>query len=209
MVATSERHDETSLHMVPPPGVEPGGVCDSETRHWFARPFNFRRETTTVCEKRGNRGPPRYVSVSDGKTLTQHWPEDDKYSVCPYPQQFGPAIHFAVEWPRVEGSVAIGDDGKPRHTLEVAGTEEVSGRKTWVVERTPIGELEISARIRGFEGVSRFWLDAETFLPLKREYYLDDGSLLWRETVTEISYNVPLNGPLFELPLPPGIDPIC
>jgi outer membrane lipoprotein-sorting protein len=57
------------------------------------------------------------------------------------------------------------------HTL-VSANETVDGREAWLISSTPVDE--------DYDGFAekKSWIDKETYLPLKEEYYDEDGELI-------------------------------
>jgi outer membrane lipoprotein-sorting protein len=61
----------------------------------------------------------------------------------------------------------------------VVGTEEIEGRKTWV--------LELTAKVEDVAYAKRkIWIDTERFVPLKEELYAKSGQLLKRTTLSDV-----------------------
>lgn len=73
------------------------------------------------------------------------------------------------------------DDRKLTETYnaKVVGTEEIDGRKTWV--------LELKAKVDDVAYASRkLWVDTGRFVPLKEELYAKSGQLLKRSTMSNV-----------------------
>ncbi|MBW6534989.1 MAG: outer membrane lipoprotein-sorting protein [Mariniphaga sp.] len=73
------------------------------------------------------------------------------------------------------------DDRKLTETYNatVVDTEEIDGRKTWV--------LELKAKVDDVAYASRkLWVDTERFVPLREELYAKSGQLLKRSTMSDV-----------------------
>jgi len=73
------------------------------------------------------------------------------------------------------------DDRKLTETYNatVIGTEEVDGRKTWV--------LELKAKVDDVAYATRkLWVDTERFVPLREELYAKNGQLLKRSVMSDV-----------------------
>jgi outer membrane lipoprotein-sorting protein len=73
------------------------------------------------------------------------------------------------------------DDRKLTETYKatVAGTDEIDGRKTWV--------LELTAKVSDVAYASRkLWVDTERFVPLKEELFAKSGKLLKRSRLSNV-----------------------
>lgn len=73
------------------------------------------------------------------------------------------------------------DDRKLTETYNatVIGTEEVDGRKTWV--------LELKAKVDDVAYATRkLWVDTERFVPLREELYAKSGQLLKRSVMSDV-----------------------
>lgn len=65
------------------------------------------------------------------------------------------------------------------YNANVIGTEEMDGRKTWV--------LELTAKVENVAYAKRkIWIDSERFVPLKEELYAKSGQLLKRTTLSDV-----------------------
>jgi len=65
------------------------------------------------------------------------------------------------------------------YDAKVTGSEEVDGRKTWL--------LELTAKVEDAAYYSqKIWVDCERFVPLKQELFAKSGQLLKRTTLTDI-----------------------
>ena len=68
---------------------------------------------------------------------------------------------------------------KDLYNSVIAGSEEVDGRKTWVVELTAkVEDIAYAKR--------KIWIDAERFVPLKEELYARSGQLLKKSTLSDV-----------------------
>jgi len=73
------------------------------------------------------------------------------------------------------------DDRKLTETYDaiVTGSEELEGRKTWV--------LELTAKVDDLAYASRkLWVDTERYIPLKEELFAKSGKLLKRSVMREV-----------------------
>ncbi|MFW6289423.1 MAG: outer membrane lipoprotein-sorting protein [Mariniphaga sp.] len=73
------------------------------------------------------------------------------------------------------------DDRKLTETYdaEVTGTEEINGRKAWV--------LELTAKVDDAAYASRkLWVDAERYVPLKEDLFAKGGQLLKRSVMSDV-----------------------
>ncbi|MDD4108821.1 MAG: outer membrane lipoprotein-sorting protein [Prolixibacteraceae bacterium] len=73
------------------------------------------------------------------------------------------------------------DDRKLTETYNatVIDTEEIDGRKTWV--------LELKAKVDDVAYATRkLWVDTERFVPLREELYAKSGQLLKRSTMSDV-----------------------
>jgi outer membrane lipoprotein-sorting protein len=73
------------------------------------------------------------------------------------------------------------DDRKLTETYnaKVTGSEELEGRKTWV--------LELTARVDDLTYASRkLWVDAQRYVPLKEELFARSGKLLKRSIMSDV-----------------------
>jgi len=73
------------------------------------------------------------------------------------------------------------DDRKLSDTYDavVTGTEEIDGRKTWVLELTAKVEDVAYAR-------RKLWVDVERFVPLREELFAKSGQLLKQSTLSDV-----------------------
>ena len=66
------------------------------------------------------------------------------------------------------------------YSAAVAGSEEVDGRNTWI--------LELTAKVTDVAYYRRkMWVDAERYVPLKEELYARSGQLLKRTTLSDVT----------------------
>lgn len=73
------------------------------------------------------------------------------------------------------------DDRKLTETYDatVTGSEELEGRKTWV--------LELTAKVDDLAYASRkLWVDTERYIPLKEELFAKSGKLLKRSVMSDV-----------------------
>ena len=61
----------------------------------------------------------------------------------------------------------------------VSGSDEIDGRKTWILELTAKVENVAYAR-------RKIWIDSERYVPLKEELYAKSGQLLKRSILSEV-----------------------
>lgn len=65
------------------------------------------------------------------------------------------------------------------YSAEVTGTEQVDGRKTWI--------LSLTASVSNVAYYSRkMWVDTERFIPLREELFARSGQLLKRTTMSDV-----------------------
>lgn len=65
------------------------------------------------------------------------------------------------------------------YSARIAGSEEINGRKTWV--------LELTAKVDDVAYASRkLWVDSERFVPLREELYAKSGQLLKQSTMSDV-----------------------
>lgn len=65
------------------------------------------------------------------------------------------------------------------YSAVVAGSEEVEGRKTWI--------LELTAKVEDVAYAKRkLWIDSERYVPLKEELFAKSGQLLKRSSMSEV-----------------------
>lgn len=74
------------------------------------------------------------------------------------------------------------------HAYELLREEEVDGRACWVIQATPTSENQMAT-----SGYSRriTWVDRQTYVPLKGEFYDKKGALLKELVATELQEVVP------------------
>lgn len=77
------------------------------------------------------------------------------------------------------------------HDVILEGTETVANRPTYVVN--------VMSRHKG-NPRKKLWIDAETFMSLKKEYYNSDGILTTQTFYTDIHYNVSVEESDFAVP---------
>jgi outer membrane lipoprotein-sorting protein len=65
------------------------------------------------------------------------------------------------------------------YNAEVAGSEEIDGRKTWMLELTAkVDDVAYETR--------KIWIDQERYIPLKEELFAKSGQLLKRSTMSDV-----------------------
>ena len=65
------------------------------------------------------------------------------------------------------------------YNAKVSGTDEIEGRKTWI--------LDLTAKVEDIAYAKRrIWVDTERYVPLKEELYARSGQLLKRSTMGNI-----------------------
>lgn len=96
------------------------------------------------------------------------------------------------------------------------GTATIAGRLAYVLDLgttacSPGVTLDASGTITplpseppALQGRTLLWIDTETFFLLQSEHTAPDGTLQWRNTVTRISYNIPIPDDRFAYAPPPG-----
>ena len=96
------------------------------------------------------------------------------------------------------------------------GTATIAGRLAYVLDLgttacSPGVTLDASGTITPLpsepptlQGRTLLWIDTETFFLLQSEHTAPDGTLQWRNTVTRISYNIPIPDDRFAYAPPPG-----
>jgi len=96
------------------------------------------------------------------------------------------------------------------------GTATIAGRLAYVLDLgttacSPGVTLDASGTITplpseppALQGRTRLWIDTETFFLLQSEHTAPDGTLQWRNTVTRISYNIPIPDDRFAYAPPLG-----
>jgi len=96
------------------------------------------------------------------------------------------------------------------------GTATIAGRLAYVLDLgttacSPGVTLDASGTITplpseppALQGRTLLWIDTETFFLLQSEHTAPDGTLQWRNTVTRISYNIPIPDDRFAYAPPLG-----
>lgn len=162
--------------------------------------------------------------ISDGQTLWSY--RTDRAGATAYVGALPPDV--TVPMPRIpvgipwDGGQTAAGMAQLRAALarcyqpQREGTATIAGRAAYVLDLGPTAcspgvTLGASDTITPLpseppaqQGRTRLWIDTETFFLLQSEHTGPDGTLQWRNTVTRISYNIPIPDDRFAYAPPPG-----
>ncbi len=161
--------------------------------------------------------------ISDGTTLWSYRTDQGNTTVAvgALPADVTvpmPRIPIGVAW---EGTQTAADMTQLRAALarcyhpQRAGTAMIAGRSAYVLDLGPTAcspgvTVDAAGTITPLpsepparQGRTLLWIDTETFFLLQSTHTGPDGSLQWRNTVTQIRYNLPISDDRFTFTPPP------
>jgi len=162
--------------------------------------------------------------VSDGNSLWSY--RTDRGSTTAYVGALPadvmvpmPRIPIGIPWdgaPTAAGMAQLRAALARCYQPQREGTATIAGRLAYVLDLgttacSPGVTLDASGTITPLpsepparQGRTLLWIDTETFFLLQSEHTAPDGTLQWRNTVTRISYNIPLPDDRFAYAPPLG-----
>jgi outer membrane lipoprotein-sorting protein len=170
----------------------------------YSNLYNFGEDTITEIEyigKKPNMMRMEYilpaemagqVMVLDGKTLWMYYPAENQVITVEVPEIYQPFETDPIEF--IEEVLNNSE-------TSLLGSEIIDGRSAYVIEMIPKETGE-----HFLPGKTIFWVDKETWMPLKVEMYDNEGKLVNTMEYKNVEINTGVPDSVFEFKIPEGAE---
>jgi outer membrane lipoprotein-sorting protein len=170
----------------------------------YSNLYNFGEDTITEIEyigKKPNMMRMEYilpaemagqVMVLDGKTLWMYYPAENQVITVEVPE---------IDQPFEADPIEFIEEVLNNSETSLLGSKIIAGRSTYVIEMIPKETGE-----HFLPGKTIFWIDKETWMPLKNEMYDNEGKLVNTMEYKNIEINTGVPDSVFEFKIPEGAE---
>jgi len=158
----------------------------TEIEYIGKKPNMMRMEYILPAEMAGQ------VMVLDGKTLWMYYPAENQVITVEVPE---------IDQPFETDPVEFIEEVLNNSETSLLGSEIIDGRSTYVIDMIPkeTGKLFL-------HGKTIFWVDKETWMPLKIEMYDNEGKLVNTMEYKNIEINTGVPDSVFKFKIPEGAE---
>lgn len=165
-----------------------GKTEEIESKLMFKKPDKYKEIITES-------GKDTQITVSDGEVSWSYHPDSNMVTKMKLPNDFEPQ--------KKEDYINTINDFLIDNNVTLLGLENVDGRATYLLKITP-KEIGKDEGIRS--KIIKIWVDQETWMPLRYEFYNADGTLTDKNEIRDLKVNTGIPDSEFKFEIPDGAE---